>query len=408
MAHKDLVSMTRDLVAYGLKDEMDYADEVVRIPASHYTDPERFELEKKQIFRRIPLMVAPSCELPEPADYKAMNICGVPLLLTRQRDGSVGAYLNMCTHRGNPVAQIGSGNASRFTCGYHGWTFKNDGSLMGVADGKDFGTVDKAALCLKQFPVYESAGMIWVILNHESKLSFENFLCGYDELLDEFGFKDWTLFSQRTFRGSNWKTAIDGYLDFYHLPVLHKDSFGTDIPNRGNFYAWGPHQRIATPSKFAYLEGSDEVMDLSAMSDEDLPNEGLMQGVWTVFPNISIASFFGGGQRGALISQILPGDEVGESYTTQFYVMENKPDSDEQVKAAHEQFDFLGMVVRDEDYALTMRQHDALKSGLLKEVLFGRNERGGQVFQHWADMLAHASDEELLEIFSTEHRQAAE
>ncbi|GIX20989.1 MAG: hypothetical protein KatS3mg120_2665 [Erythrobacter sp.] len=151
MSRETLVEMTRNLVAHGAAGTMEYADEVVRIPARSYTDPELFELEKQRIFRRLPLMVAPSCELPDPGDYKAMDICGVPLLLARQKDGSVGAFLNMCTHRGNPLAS-GTGNASRFTCGYHGWTFKADGALLGIASPQDFGRVDKAALCLKRFP----------------------------------------------------------------------------------------------------------------------------------------------------------------------------------------------------------------------------------------------------------------
>ena len=153
MSREQLIEMTRSLIAHGDAGTMELADEVIRIPASTYTDEALFEREKKQIFRRLPLMVAPSCEIPEPGDYKAMDIAGVPLLLTRQRDGSVGAFLNMCSHRGNPVAS-GSGNASRFTCGYHGWTFKNDGDLIGVASPQDFGAVDKAALCLTRFPVY--------------------------------------------------------------------------------------------------------------------------------------------------------------------------------------------------------------------------------------------------------------
>ncbi|MBD2843335.1 aromatic ring-hydroxylating oxygenase subunit alpha [Erythrobacter rubeus] len=407
MSREELVAMTRSLVEHGAADTMEYADEIVRVPAASYTDPELYEREKRNIFRRLPLMVAPSCELPEPGDYKAMDICGVPLLLTRQRDGSVAAFLNMCTHRGNPVVS-GTGNATRFMCGYHGWTFKNDGDLVGVASPKDFGAVDKAALCLKRFPSFESAGLIWATLDLDSKLPIENYLSGYDALLDAFGFKDWTLFSQRTLDGPNWKTAYDGYLDFYHLPVLHKETFGADFFNRANYFFWGPHQRLSSPSKFVQKTGSDEQLDLTQMSDEDLPPDALTQGVWTIFPHISIASFYGGGQRGAMISQLFPGETVGTSTTTQYYVMENQPETDEQVKSAHEQFDFLEVVVRDEDYATGKRQHEALQSGMMKEVLFGKNERGGQVFHQWVDKLTNASDEELLEIFSAEQKQAAE
>ena len=407
MSREQLVAMTRSLVAHGEADTMELADEVVRVPASSYTDPDRFEAEKRAIFRRLPLMVAPSCELPEPGDYKAMDICGVPLLLSRQKDGQIAAFLNMCTHRGNPLAE-GTGNASRFTCGYHGWTFRQDGDLLGVASPKDFGAIDKAAHCLKRFPVLERAGLIWVTLDPKSELAIEDYLCGYDALLEAFGFDGWTLFAKRTLAGPNWKTAYDGYLDFYHLPVLHKDTFGADFFNRANYFAWGPHQRLSSPSKFAQRTGSDDQIDLTQMSDEEIPQDALVQGVWTIFPHISIASFYGGGQRGALISQLFPGEEVGTSWTTQFYVMENQPDTDEQVKSAHEQFDFLEVVVRDEDYATGKRQHEALQSGLMDHVLFGRNERGGQVFHQWVDKLVEASDEDLRGIFAGEQREAAE
>lgn len=409
MAQDNLVSMTRSLVAHGMAGTMELADEVVRIPASSYTDPALFELEKRQIFRRLPLMVAPSCELPEPGDYKAMDICGVPLLLTRQKDGTVGAFLNMCTHRGNPVAS-GTGKANRFTCGYHGWTFKNDGDLIGVASPQDFGAIDKAAHCLTRFPVYESAGLIWATLDPTSTLDIADYLCGYDELLKAFEFEGWHLFSQRTLAGPNWKTAYDGYLDFYHLPVLHANTFGSDFYNRANYFAFGPHQRLSTPSQFAIkVSGDDDQkMDLNAMADDQLPQEVLVQGVWTIFPHISIASFYGGGLRGAMISQLFPGATVGESYTTQFYVMEHEPTDEVAIKAAHDQFDFLEIVVRDEDYKTGKRQHEALQSGLMKEVLFGRNERGGQVFHQWVDKLTHASDDELKDIFAREMAQAAE
>ncbi len=174
MSREKLIEMTRSLVEHGKADTMELVDEVVSVPASDYTDEARFELEKEKIFKRLPLMVAPSCELPEPGCYKAMEIAGVPVLVTRQKDGTAQAFLNSCTHRGNPVAQ-GSGNASRFVCGYHGWTFKNNGDLMGVASAQDFGEVDKAAFCLKQFPTLERAGLIWATLDPDSTLDIDTY-----------------------------------------------------------------------------------------------------------------------------------------------------------------------------------------------------------------------------------------
>ena len=399
MSHQELIDMTRSLVEHGAADTMEYADEVVRIPASSYTDPELFEREKKQIFRRLPLMVAPSCELPEPGDYKAMDICGVPLLLTRQKDGSVGAFLNMCKHRGNPLVE-GTGNATRMMCGYHGWTYKNDGSLIGVASPQDFGAIDKASLCLTRFPVYEKSGLIWATLDPNSTLDIADYLCGYDELLGAFGFDGWTLFAQRTLPGPNWKTAYDGYLDFYHLPVLHKDTFGADFYNRANYFSFGPHQRLSTPSKYAIkVSGEDDQqIDLTQMADEDLPYEVLVQGVWTIFPHVSIASFDGGG-RSVMISQLFPGETPGTSITVQNYVMENEPD-EEQAEAAHQQFLFLEHVVQNEDYATGLKQQTALETGFKDHVLFGRNEEGGQRFHGWVDRLIETPDDKLEALFS--------
>jgi phenylpropionate dioxygenase-like ring-hydroxylating dioxygenase large terminal subunit len=399
MTRQKLFEMTRALIAHGEAGTIEQADSVARIPASSYTDPDLFELEKEKIFKRLPLMLAPSCELPNPGDYKAMTVVGVPVLLTRQKDGSVGAFLNMCSHRGNPVAS-GSGNATRFVCGYHGWTFKNDGALLGVASASDFGVIDKAAHCLKTFPVLERAGLIWAILDTRSTLSITDYLCGYDEMLAHFGFENWILFDQRQLPGPNWKTAYDGYLDFYHLPVLHANTFGSDFFNRANYFAWGPHQRLANPSKFAQRTGSTEQIDLSQLPEDDWPIDALLQGVWTIFPHISIASFYGGGGRGAMISQLFPGDTVGESVTTQFYVMEREPATEAERTGAQEQFDFLKIVVRDEDYSTGKRQHDALMSGQMDHVLFGRNEGGGQVFHRWAERLAQANDAELNAIFA--------
>lgn len=399
MGKEQILEMTRSLIDHAKAGTMAQADTVMAVQASDYTDEALFEREKKQIFRRLPLMVAPSCELPEPGDYKAMDIVGVPLLLSRQKDGTVRAFLNMCTHRGNPLVQ-GKGNAPRFTCGYHGWTFAGDGALKGVASAEDFGDIDRAAFCLKEFPSLERAGLIWVTLDLKSTLSIETFLCGYDDLLAQFGFENWYLFESRELSGPNWKTAYDGYLDFYHLPVLHGGSFGKDFYNRANYFAWGPHQRVAAPVSKIRGPEDQEAIDLAEMAESDWPEDAIMSGVWTIFPHISIASFYGGGVRGAMISQLFPGATVGESVTTQFYVMEKKPNDPDVIQGAHDQFEFLKHVVKDEDYATGKRQHEALQSGLMDQVWFGRNEGGGQVFHGWVKDIVETPDQKLNPLFS--------
>ncbi|MGI9323594.1 MAG: aromatic ring-hydroxylating oxygenase subunit alpha [Pseudomonadales bacterium] len=390
MSRSQLIEMARHNLSHVEAGTVEQADAVGLIPVEHYFDQDRWELEVKQVFKRIPLMLAMTAEIPNPGDYKALEAVGMPVLISRDEKGEVHAFINMCSHRGSQIMAEGCGNAHRFTCPYHAWTYDQQGQLTGVLAAKDFGDFDRSSNGLRKLPVLERAGLIWVTLDQNSKLDIEQFLSGYDELLDHFGFANWHHFESRTVAGPNWKIAYDGYLDLYHLPILHKDTFGAQMPNQALYYAWGPHQRVSSPDP--------SLEQLTAKDEDDWDTEPLMSGVWTIFPHVSIASFDGGG-RSVMISQLFPGDSPGESYTVQNYLMQDPPDED-RAKAAHEQFLFLEHVVRDEDYATGLKQQRALRTGARSHVMFGRNEAGGQNFHRWLDELLHTSDEDLLSLFT--------
>ncbi len=388
MTRQHLIEMTKHAMEHERTGTVEQEADVLKIPAANYYDAKRFGLELKQIFRRMPLVLAPSAEVPEPGDYKAMEAAGMPVLISRDNDGEIRAFINSCSHRGTAIALDGTGNVSRFSCPYHGWTFSHKGELIGIASEQDFGEIDRKAYGLTPLPVLEKAGIIWGIMDPESTLDIDVFLSGYDEMLENFGFKDWHLFEKRTIRGPNWKIAYDGYLDLYHLPVLHRDTFGPDRSNQALYYDWGPHQRVTSPDRYVHLSNLDE---------DKWPLADLMVGVWTIFPHVSIASFDGGG-RSVMLSQLFPGSTPGESYTTQYYLMENLP-NDEQKREAHDQFKLLEYVVEVEDYATGLRQQKALESGGRDHVLFGRNEGGGHRFHNWVERLVQADDEELEGMF---------
>ena len=389
MSREQLVAMARRNMEYADAGTVEQEPDVFKVSAANYYDPDRFDAEKRQIFRRMPLVLAPSAELPQPGDYKAMEAVGMPVLLTRGQDGTVRAFINSCSHRGTAVVVDGTGNRRKFVCPYHGWTFTQGGELVGIAAEDDFGAIDKAEYGLTPLPVQERAGLIWCILDPNSDLSFDAFLGGYDDMLAHFGLENWHLHSKRTIRGPNWKIAYDGYMDLYHLPVLHKNTIGASASNQALYYPWGPHQRVISPNR---------QQDMEDVPVEDWPSEVLMVGVWTIFPHISIASFRGGG-RSIMLSQLFPGETVDESFTTQYYLMEEAPD-EAQAKEADAMFDLLEKVVEDEDYATGFLQQRALKSGGREFVLFGRNEGGGQRFHAWLDRLLETDDKDLNRLFS--------
>ena len=219
MSRDTLIQMARHNMMHVENGTVARAPEVLEVPATHYYEQERWQQEMDGVFKRMPLMLALTCEMPNPGDYRACEAGGVPILICRDKEGDVQAYLNMCAHRGAQIMPEGNGNTHRFTCPYHAWTFNFAGDLVGIFSEKEFGQIDKSCYGLKKLPVLERAGLIWVIPNPNSDLDINNFLSGYDDMLGHFNFADWHLFDRRTVRGPNWRIAYDGYLDLYHLPI---------------------------------------------------------------------------------------------------------------------------------------------------------------------------------------------
>jgi phenylpropionate dioxygenase-like ring-hydroxylating dioxygenase large terminal subunit len=326
-----------------------------------------------------------------------MEVAGVPVLLARGRDGNVRAFLNVCTHRGAILTE-GCGSASRFVCPYHGWTFDNEGALVGVSSRADFGDLDVATKALRQFPVLEKAGLIWVVLDPDSQLDIGVFLSGFDTMLDEFGLDTWHVLDSRTLEGANWKLAFDAHLEFYHLPVLHRNTFGNVSP-KAFYYHFGPHQRLTRPEKpeSRTLPDGANLFAMAGRAEADWPNEALMLGEWIVFPHVSINSFYDGG-RSVIISQIFPGETVDKSYTVQLYLVADELEG-EQRAAASKMAEFLARVVGEEDLPTSIGQQRALQSGLLPKVCFGRNEGGNQQFHRWIERIIQTDDAGLNTLF---------
>lgn len=372
------------------------AANVAHMPSSIYTDPHIFAREKELIFQRVPLMLAASCELKSAGDFKTIEIAEIPLLLVRGKDGAVRTFLNACTHRGSKLAQD-CGHSKRFTCPYHAWTFDLDGKLVGVASKDAFGNVDVDASRLVEFPTLERAGLIWSILNPAASADFDAFFSGFDRLLQGFGFENWHFFKSQQMKGANWKLAFDAHLEFYHLPILHRNSFGPKMSNLAEYFYYGPHQRLGLLTKEEHVLEQDDLASLARKPQDEWPLDILLFGEWIIFPNVSINCFHKGG-RGVIISQVLPGAHVGESTTIQFFLHEKAPEG-EAIAEAHAMCSFLGKVVGEEDLPMSRDQQQVLATGLLPRVQYGRNEGGLQHFHQWiAHFLDAPADAPLAQI----------
>jgi phenylpropionate dioxygenase-like ring-hydroxylating dioxygenase large terminal subunit len=397
MSKAQLIEIARENIDYARAGTIPQAADIGRVPVEHYFDAQRWQRECDRVFQRMPLVLATTSELRQAGDYKALSVMDKPVLICRTADGQIKAFENSCAHRGSQIVATGRGNAKRFVCPYHAWSYDNQGALKHVFCEDDFGEVERGCNGLVELPCLERAGLIWVTLDSRSKLSIEIFLCDYDEVLSHFDLSNWHFFDDRVLRGPNWKIAYDGYLDFYHIPVLHRNTFGANTPPQAIYYQWGPHQRVSSPETIAAIVGE--------RNENDWPMEALLAGVWTIFPHVSIACFAGldaveeDSYQAVMVSQLFPGKEPGESYTIQNFLVDREL-TPEQAEAATQQFEFLKGVVRDEDYATGLKQQDALRTGSRKFVLFGRNEEGGQVFHTWVDKILQTEDDKLEDLFN--------
>ena len=97
-----------------------------------FVDPEIYDAEKERIFARCWLYLAHESQIAKSGDFVNVFMGEEPVLVVRDPDGKIGAFINSCRHRGNKVCRADAGNAKAFLCPYHGWTFDTRGELSGV------------------------------------------------------------------------------------------------------------------------------------------------------------------------------------------------------------------------------------------------------------------------------------
>lgn len=350
-------------------------EKTMRVPTRSYTDPDQWKAEMDLVFKRVPLMLAFTAELPNAGDYKAMDVSGMPVLINRDKAGVVRAFLNVCSHRAAPVASEGHGNCARFTCKYHGWTYGQDGRLIGVSEASKFGVVNKSEQGLRELPCQERAGMIFVCLTPNSPIDVDRFYRGFLEDFEALDFGEWTYMGSRVIEGANWKVAYDGYLEGYHFASLHADTIFPRTPSNCMHYeGFGPHIRIGFPHR----KIADSLKDVPRSDWGTQENNGF-DFVRIMFPNVS--AFIA--PEITQVAQLFPGPTPDRNRTVLNY-LRREPIRDEADRANVEAaMNFFRDVTYNEDYLIGLDIQKGLETGAHDEIMFGRNERGNQYFHEW-------------------------
>jgi phenylpropionate dioxygenase-like ring-hydroxylating dioxygenase large terminal subunit len=354
------IAIAKDVLKLVEQGQPEYGEESWEADIGRFIDKERFDLEKQKLFLERPQLIALSADLPNPGDYYATDIAGRPILIVRNKDGEARAFLNACRHRGVKLAE-GCGHGQGFACPYHGWTYNNDGELISVPSRSAFNADQLNGLIA--LPIHEEMGMILVHPQPNGHLDFDEFFGPMKAYLEDFDIDDFELLSaHRSQTRINWKHAVDGGLEAYHVPFLHQNTFGTGGLAQLLHRPFGDHHALIAPRA--------EILTLKDKPEEEWPHSCYFTSTNSIFPNTVI----GGGDPVLFFQRTEPNtDDPGVcDYIFRLYGRKNATPEERARHLAG--VDFFMKVSMEEDLPVQRSSQIMMEEGAVPSVIFGKRE----------------------------------
>lgn len=194
------------------------------LPRDFYLSPELFEKEYERVFSRQWIFAGHVSELAKVGDYFLKEFAGESVIVVRDAEDHVSAFLNVCRHRGHELCKAATGTVRNFMCPYHQWTFQLDGKLKrapGMPDGECFDYKDWG---LHKVHVEDWEGLIFVWLGKETPPTLASKLgAPDDDVLKLEPRKMREAFRETLKFDANWKLLLENYLECYHCAGSHPE-----------------------------------------------------------------------------------------------------------------------------------------------------------------------------------------
>lgn len=261
------------------------------LPNQHYIDPAIFAEEKRSVLFASWSGIGFGKDIPETGDAKPVDFLGMPLLMVRDRDGSIGVFQNTCRHRGMILIETAQKIRGAIRCPYHSWCYGLNGALrttphVGGPGHNTHADIDMSKLGLIRIRSYVWRDVIFVNVDGSAP-DFEEV---HGDLMER-----WKEFDQPIHHGgewsslrlevkSNWKLAVENYCESYHLPWVH--------PGLNSYSRLEDHYNIQEPGKYSG-QGTLVYRQLRDENDTTLPDFAGLGEKWdkgaeyiAVYPNV--------------------------------------------------------------------------------------------------------------------------
>jgi phenylpropionate dioxygenase-like ring-hydroxylating dioxygenase large terminal subunit len=193
------------------------------LPAEWYTTTEYLDRERKEIFARSWQYAGHVDQIPEPGDFFTFQAGHLPLVVVRDTEGGIKAFVNVCRHRGHAVVLGQCGNQKAFQCHYHAWTYRLNGELVAAPRSDREPGFDKSSLSMISLQVDTWGPLIFVNPDLNSP-PLAATLGDLPSLLESWGYDLWNYQFRKEMHlevPSNWKVYIENAIECYHCPTAH-------------------------------------------------------------------------------------------------------------------------------------------------------------------------------------------
>ncbi len=265
------------------------------LPSRLYTDPATFDAEQEVVFARSWQLVGHQSQVPNPGDHFLARVSGEAVVVVRGDDGTIRAFYNVCAHRGHELVTerrddgLDVGTCRRFTCPYHAWSYRTDGSLAGAPNAAAFPGFDAATVNLAPVRVEVFHGLLLVNLAADA-VPFHLVAGSASEQIARYapGLADAHHVARTERRAAaNWKVVAENFNECYHCAVVHKTlTTGVVDPDRytTRVEPWGiVHRSPARP---------DDVKSYGYVADADAGTDWFL--TWWFWPLFAVQVYPGG------------------------------------------------------------------------------------------------------------------